>query len=505
MPASYDAGTGIWTVGGLSNGGSASLTIVATVTAPGTITNTALVAGNQYDPNAANNSASTGTAQLVDLVVTKTVEVAAINVGSVASFTVTVANSGPGTAHNVVVSDPLPASLTFVSDTPSAGSYDPATGDWTIGTVGNGGSATLTLHATVTSGIPATNRASVKSLDEPQSSTANDSAGATVTPPLADLQVTKTVATSRPDLGDADSFTVTVTNSGPDDATAVTVLDVLPAGPTYVSNTASQGSFDSATGIWTLGALANGASATLTMHVSVAAAGDYTNTASVTHSDQYDPNSANNQASASLSTRVADIAVAKTADHATPAVGTDVTFTVTASNGGPDDATQLVIHDPLPAGLTFVSAAPSVGTYSPTTGDWTIGPIANGANATLDLKAEVAGSGSIVNTAAVSGLLQRDPDAGNDSASASLDVPPAADLSLSKAADVGVPNLNENVTFTIKATNHGPNDTSGVRVTDVLPAGLAYVSSSPSTGTFDSASGEWAVGELRDGATAALT
>ncbi len=271
----------------------------------------------------------------------------------------------------------------------------------------------------------------MKSLDEPQSSTANDSAGATVTPPLADLQVDEDRGHASPNLGTG-SFTVTVTNSGPDDATAVTALDLLPAGLTYVSNTASQGSFDSTTGIWTLGALANGASATLTMHVSVVTAGDYTNTASVTHADQYDPNSANNQASASLSTRVADIAVAKTADHATPAVGTDVTFTVTASNGGPDDATQLVIHDPLPAGLDFVSAAPSVGTYSPTTGDWTIGPLANGANATLELKAQVAGSGSIVNTAAVSGLLQRDPDADNDSATASLEVPPAAEFSLSK-------------------------------------------------------------------------
>ncbi len=66
-----------------------------------------------------------------------------------------------------------------------------------------------------------TNTASVKAVDEPQVSTANDTASATVTPPHADLAVTKTVATARPNVGDGDTFTVTVTNNGPDTATNV--------------------------------------------------------------------------------------------------------------------------------------------------------------------------------------------------------------------------------------------------------------------------------------------
>jgi uncharacterized repeat protein (TIGR01451 family) len=501
---SYDDSTGVWTIGNLANGASATLDIVATVDAPGTITNTAVVAGNQYDPDPSNNTATSDTDQLVDIVVTKTVDDADVNVGSDATFTISVANSGPGTAHGVMVSDVLPAGLTFVAATPDQGSYDSGTGDWTIGTMARSGTTSMTLVATVGVGSPITNTASVTAVDEPQSSTANDSASATVTPPNADLVVTKTVDVSRPDVGDDDSFTVTIRNDGPDDATNVVVFDMPPAGLTYADDTPSQGSYDVDTGLWTVGGLANGASATLILEVTVSAAGDYTNTASVTLRDQFDPDNSNDSGSASLSTRVADIGVTKAESDANPAVGTDVTFTVTAANNGPDDASQVVVGDLLPVGLTFVAATPSVGTYDPATGAWSIGVLANGAGATIDITAHVVGSGAITNTAAVSHVLQRDPNADNDSGSASLDVPPAADLSVSKEASDDAPNLNDHVVFTVRVTNHGPNGTSGIHVSDLLPAGLTYVSSTPSTGAYDSDTGDWDLGSLGVGASATL-
>ena len=501
---SYDDTSGVWTIGPLAKGAIATLTVVATVTSPGPITNTATISGNQDDPDLTNNHATSDTDQLVDLVVTKSVANPAINVGSDATFTVTVRNAGPGTAHHVVITDKLPAGLTYVSDTPDQGTYDPITGDWTVGALARNASVHLTLQARVAAGTPITNHASVKSLDEPQSSTANDTASATVTPPNADLAVVKTVSEFRPNVGDPDTFTITVTNNGPDNATGVTIFDMLPAGLGYTSYTASQGSYDSATGLWTVGNIPNGATATLTVRVTVTAPDDYTNTAAVTESDQFDPVGANNSSATSLSTRVADIGVTKTAGNPTPAVGTNVTFIVTATNNGPDDATQLVIRDALPATLTFVSAAPTVGTFDPATGDWSVGSLANGASQSIQITARVVGSGSITNTAAVHALLQRDQVPENDSASAAIDVPPAADLSVSKTPDNADPNLNEPVTFTIRVTNHGPNDTAGVHVADLLPAGLTYVSSTPSAGTYDSASGDWAVGGLNVGASATL-
>ena len=502
----YDSTSGVWTIGPLANGHSATLTITAKVKNTGTITNTATIAGDQFDSVPGNNTASTDTSQLIDLSVKKTVDDPTPNVGSDVTFKVVVSNAGPDIANQVVIQDSLPAGLTYISDD-GAGAYDHSSGLWTVGSIAADSSATLSVQAQVDSPAAGkapttlTNTASVKSVQEPESDPTNDTSSVTVTPLYADLAVTKTVANPRPDKGDDDTFTVTVTNNGPDTATNVALSDVLPDGLTYKSDTESQGAFDSATGTWTVGTLANGAGATLTLTANVPDYGDYTNSASISHSDQYDPNSANNTSSASLTTRVADIGVTKTADKPAPAVGSTVTYTVTATNGGPDDATQLVIHDALPASLTYVSSTPSAGagTYDPTKGDWTVGGLANGTSATLQITARVVGSGQIDNTASVSGLLQKDPNNENDQATATIQVPPAADLALTKTVDNSKPDKGANVTFTVTLTNHGPNATTGVHVADLLPAGLTFVSDTPSVGTYDPTSGDWAVGGMAVG------
>src|SRR5581483_10064541 len=108
----------------------------------------------------------------------------------------------------------------------------------------------------------------------------------------------------------------------------------------------------------------------------------------------------------------ADIALTKSVSDATPAVGTNVTFTVTAHNNGPDDTTTLQVTDLLPAGLTFVSSSASTGTYTPGTGVWDIGVLANGATATL----QITGTTKVTNVATRSVSSPVDPVAANDTA-----------------------------------------------------------------------------------------
>ena len=492
-----------WTIGTLNKNSSATLTIVASVDRLGSITNTATVSADPYDPDPTNNSDHVAFDQQVDLAVRKTVDVAAPNVGANTTFTVTVSNAGPGTANGVVISDPLPAGLTLVGNTPSQGSYSDSTHDWTVGSIDSGHSATLTLEVKVETAGAKTNTATVGHVNEPQTRTDNDSDSATVTPLQADLEVLKTVAVARPDVGDDDAFTITVTNHGGATATHVVLDDLLPTGLSFVGADASQGTYDDGTGIWTVGTIANGASVTLAVNARVDAGGDYRNTASITASDQYDPDPLNNTDSADLSTRVADIAVTKTAGKPAPAVGSTVTFTVTATNRGPDAATQLVIHDALPAGLTYVSAAAAQGAYNSATGDWTVGGLARDADTTLTITARVVASGKFANTAAVSHLLQRDPVPANDTATASVVAPAAADLSLTKTVDDSSPDHGKTVTFTLKTSNAGPDSASGIVVRDKLPAGLVYVSSA-GQGTYDAATGNWKVGALDKGGEATI-
>jgi choice-of-anchor A domain-containing protein/uncharacterized repeat protein (TIGR01451 family) len=92
------------------------------------------------------------------------------------------------------------------------------------------------------------------------------------TPPpskKADLKIEKSSSSANPQCGDDITYTVKVTNLGPADATAIQVTDVLPDGLSYKSYSATQGTFDVTTGNWTVGNLANGAYASLSISVNV--------------------------------------------------------------------------------------------------------------------------------------------------------------------------------------------------------------------------------------------
>ncbi len=143
----------------------------------------------------------------------------------------------------------------------------------------------------------------------------------------------------------------------------------------------------------------------------------YANTAQVTASGQTDPDSSPNnnnpaeddQATATTTPQIADLEITKTVDDNTPIVGTNVVFTITVSNDGPDAATNVTVEDVLPAGLTYVSDN-SGGDYNSGTGIWTVGTINNGANASIEITATVTTAGNKTNYAQVDDSDQYDPN-----------------------------------------------------------------------------------------------
>ncbi|TDI87126.1 MAG: DUF11 domain-containing protein [Chloroflexi bacterium] len=119
-----------------------------------------------------------------------------------------------------------------------------------------------------------------------------------------------------------------------------------------------------------------------------------------------------------------DLAVSKAVDNATPSEGDTITYTVTLTNKGPDDATSVVVTDQLPDGVSYLSDDGG-GAYTPATGVWTVGSVANGVTATLTITATVDADTSgqtITNTATITAAGQTDPDSTNNSASADITV-----------------------------------------------------------------------------------
>jgi uncharacterized repeat protein (TIGR01451 family) len=116
---------------------------------------------------------------------------------------------------------------------------------------------------------------------------------------VADLSITKSGTPDPALVGGTLTYTLSVTNHGSGTATGVTVTDPLPATVTLASATPSQGTCASAGGTVTcsLGSLANGATATVTIRVTATAKVTIVNTATV-RANERDPNPADNSATA---------------------------------------------------------------------------------------------------------------------------------------------------------------------------------------------------------------
>jgi uncharacterized repeat protein (TIGR01451 family)/uncharacterized repeat protein (TIGR02059 family) len=253
-----------------------------------------------------------------------------------------------------------------------------------------------------------------------------------IPPPLPDLEIAKAVTNSSPVIGETITYTLSVTNPGEFNATGIRVSDQLPTGITFVSSTASQGSYNASTGIWTIGTLAEGDTTTVTLDINATVdtgtlGNTIVNNASISALNETDPELNNNSASVGITVvpESADIAISKIVDDATAIEGQSLVFTVIVNNNGPKTATSLELLDQIPSGLTYVSSTPSVGTYTVGTGIWDIGSLANGAQATLVINATVNGNtegSTITNTANLNSMDQIDPNATNNTGSVDVDV-----------------------------------------------------------------------------------
>jgi uncharacterized repeat protein (TIGR01451 family) len=180
---------------------------------------------------------------------------------------------------------------------------------------------------------------------------------------------------------------------------------------------------------------------------------------------------------------IADLSIAKTSDPAAQTAGSAVTYRLTATNAGPNDATGVVVTDTLPPGVTVTSATGPAGTSCSTSGrvvTCTTDTLANGDTLPIALAVTIDPStptGSLTDTATVRSATPDDVPA-NNSAAAGTTVQTSADVSLTMSADTATATAGGTINYTLTASNAGPSSASGVLITDPLPTGTSFVSAS---------------------------
>ncbi len=287
------------------------------------------------------------------------------------------------------------------------------------------------------------------------------------------------------------TYSMDVANTGPQDATNVTLTDTLPAGVTFVSATASQGTC-TGTSVVTcdLGSLPSPSLVTVTVVVTPNQAGSIINTASVTATE---PDLAPSNNTASFTSTVvlpADLAVTETAPVSSIAVGSNITYTLNVTNNGPASATNVILSYSPSSSSTVVSVAQSQGSSCPTgpaDGSTTffcnLGTLAAGATATATLVVTPNAIGALTNTASI-GADQPDQNTNNNSASVTVNVTPAPDFTLTPASTTFTAQKGAQVTDALTLT--GQNGFSGpvtlsCAVTGSAPMATCKVSPSPVT------------------------
>ncbi len=530
---SYDQTTGIWNIGTLDPNQNARLelnVVVNSGTAGTTITNNLeFNSADQTDTNPNDNNDSaviTPINDSINLAATKTVNNAFPREGETITYTLRVENNGQDQATNVIYTDVLPAGVTFDSlGLITQGSYDQTTGIWNIGTLDPNQNARLELNVVVnsgTAGTTITNNLEFNSADQTDTSPNDNNDSVSINPfALVDLLADKTVDNPTPSEGETITYTLRVFNLGLNRATGVVYQDTLPAGVTFVSLNQPNATYDPATRTitWNIGELNNGFETILEIQVSVdpgaTALSPITNTMINTQLNEVDNDPTDNNSSISIfpGTIEADIYSSKTVlGNTEPFQGDAVTYLLEVGNFGPNQATNVIYEDILPAGLSFVSANPSQGNYNQVTGQWNIGTLNINQSVTMEIVANVNSivfGSPIVNNLTKVSADQNDSRPNNDNSSAVITPQERqVDLRGIKTVDITNPQEGQLITYTLRVENL-PNvsNTTATNVIyeDILPAGLSFVSANPSQGNYNPTNGIWTVGDLAPNTSATLT
>ena len=470
-----------------------------------------------------------------DYFLTKTDGLATVAPGETIEYTLELGNRGNQGGTGVTVIDTFDAELLTNVTANQGGVVNADTGTilWNLGDLPVGETLTLTVTATVANVIPLGvvdllntamvfddgNNGADPNVDD---NTANDQ---TTVEGAPDLVVNKTDRLASIEPGDPSEYTIVVTNEGSRGATNVIVTDDFDPNLFTPAFASDNGVIDLAAGTvtWALGTVEVGDILQLTLSGTVttlipAGAQDLTNVVTVADdgNNGVDPTPENNTSTDNTAINAAPLlTIDKDDGVATALVGDRLTYTITVSNDGNQDASGVLVTDTFPAGILGNILANNAGTVDTNAGtiSWSLGTIRAGFGVVLTVEADVldeipAGFDDIVNSVVVmddgagtSGV----PITAQDTDTDTLVATP--DYFLTKTDGLATVAPGETIEYTLELGNRGNQGGTGVTVIDTFDAELLTNVTANQGGVVNANTGTilWNLGGLPVGETLTLT
>ena len=407
----------------------------------------------------------------VNITVIKESSAKTIDVLGLVNFTITVTNNGKINATNVTITDIMDLSVFEIKN--HSGSYVQKGNElvWDIGSLNVGETYKIWIEVKALTNGTFTNVVNVASFENKTAGSDNVSVKVI---PVVNLTIVKTVDVEKIGLNDYVTFTINVTNIGPSNATNVIIKDVLPNGLIYYDST---GDYDPDDSSLKIPLMKPGDSLEFNIVAQAVDDGNWTNNVYV----NCDENGTLKSDNVTVEVVAINLTVVKSPDNAIIANNSVVNYTITITNPSEIDATNIVVYDKLPDGFEFINATEGYN-YANGVVDWIFRNITKGETLVIWITVKSTKTDNLTNYVEV----HCNENNNVTNASSTVQVVPV-NLTVVKTANVNVTKINSEVVFTVNVTNNGPGNATWVNVTDVVPAGFEFVSSSDAG--YDNATG----------------